>query len=248
MKKILTVILILAAAPISIFASETNLSIGGGAGVGTSPYKGVNYNNFFVPYFDITYNDFYLRGVELGYNMYQEDAFTMSLFANPMGGYKVDASDLSSGYDNIDDRNYQIEGGIKIIYDTSWYDLKLGGFASLGEEGGSIEAFAFKSYFLTDRFSIIPKVYIKYLSEEYTDYYFGVTQTEASKNSKISNSYSPEQTYTFGVDLGAEYIVTEHISLVGFFGLEKLSDEICDSPIVEEDILYKVGVGAKYIF
>ncbi|WP_319202531.1 MipA/OmpV family protein [uncultured Ilyobacter sp.] len=248
MKKILTAILILAAAPISLLASENNLSIGGGAGIGTSPYKGVDYDDFFVPYFDITYNDFYLRGVELGYNMYQEDAFALSLFANPMGGYKVDASDLSSGYDNIDDRDYQIEGGIKMVYDTSWYDLKLGGFASLGEEGGSLGAFAFKSYFLTDRFTIIPKVYIKYLSEEYTDYYFGVTQTEANRNSKISSSYSPEQSYTFGIDLGAEYIVTEHLSLIGFFGMEKLSEEICDSPIVEEDILYKVGVGAKYTF
>ena len=248
MKKILTAILILAAVPINLFASNNNLTIGGGTGVGSSPYKGVDYNDFFVPYFDITYNDFYLKGVEIGYNMYQEDSFTLSLFANPMGGYKVDASDLSSGYDDIDDRDYQIEGGVKVVYDTSWYDLKLGGFASLGEEGGSLGAFAFKSYFLTDRFSVIPKVYIKYLSEEYTDYYFGVTQAEADRNSGISGSYSPDPAYTFGIDFGAEYIVTEHLSLIGFFGLEKLSDEISKSPIVEEDILYKVGVGAKYTF
>ncbi|WP_367172324.1 MipA/OmpV family protein [uncultured Cetobacterium sp.] len=35
---------------------------------------------------------------------------------------------------------------------------------------------------------------------------------------------------------------------MSFLGIEKFSSEISDSPIVESDVLFLMGVGAKYYF
>ena len=250
MKKILLTLGALTILSSQVMAAENKTAIGIGAGVSLSPYQGVGTESDPIPFFDIRYEGFYVKGAEIGYDIFQVDNLTTSLFVNPLGGYKVDRSDLDSGYDDIDDRDYQFEGGLKLSYDTDWYDTKIGGFLAFGEEGELGGINVLKRFSITDSFSITPKLYLNYLSEDYTDYYFGVSNEESVRvgNSRITNSYSPDSAGAFGLNVASEYTITEYWSMVGFVGVEKLTEEIEDSPIVEEDLLYKVGVGVKYTF
>ncbi len=248
MKKIILALGALAIISSQVMAAENKTAIGVGAGVALSPYQGVGTTGYPIPFFDIRYEGFYLRGAEIGYDIIQEDAFTASLFVNPLGGYKVDGSDLDRGYDKIDDRDYQVEGGLKLSYNTGWNNVKVGGFFAFGEEGNLGGINTSRRFVVTDNFSLTPQLYLNFLSEDYTDYYFGVTTAERDRNSKIGSAYNPDSAYAFGLNVAGEYLINEYWSMVGFVALEKLSSEIDDSPIVEEDLLYKVGLGVKYTF
>ncbi|MGL5949844.1 MAG: MipA/OmpV family protein, partial [Cetobacterium sp.] len=78
----------------------------------------------------------------------------------------------------------------------------------------------------------------------------GVTSEEVRRNSNdaLKSEYKADTAFSFGTTLTAEYKMTEKLSLVGILGVEKFSDEITDSPIVDKDPIFIASIGAKYFF
>ena len=240
---------------IGAYAQDNSATLGLGAAAITSPYQGVGTAGTPIPIVNVRYGDFYIRTGDvkyslfsIGYDFWKDDAWTLSAYVNPLGGFDVDRSEMDKGYSDLDDREYQFEGGLKAVAKTGWYDVKVQFYGTYGEEGGHLGTAVLKPFEINDKFTITPKVSLTYLEEDYVDYYFGVSQSEANRNSKIDKKYSPDGAYSFAFDLGASYELRENITLSGFAGVEKLSSEIDDSPIVEEDVLYKVGAGIAYKF
>ena len=83
---------------------------------------------------------------------------------------------------------------------------------------------------------------------DYIDYYFGVSHSEALRNSGINRSYEGDSAYTIGLNLTGSYRITDSFSLMGFAGVNRVSKEIKNSPIVDDDIIYFVGTGIVYTF
>ncbi|WP_432205152.1 MipA/OmpV family protein [Cetobacterium somerae] len=246
MKKILMGLL---AVTLSVTAmAENKVGIGAGVGVSDSIYKGADDKAYPMPLLDINYGDFYVKGITVGYQFYKDDAFAASLFVDPLAGFAVDGADLAKGYDNIDDRKFQAMFGIRLDADTGFYGVRTGLTAQVGEHGGEGKISAFKAYKVDERLTIVPSIHVKGYSGDYTDYYFGVSSEEARKNSKIDNSYKADAAYSFGANLTADYKLTDNVALMAFLGVERFSSEVSDSPIVEDGVLYLVGVGAKYYF
>lgn len=234
---------------------DLKTSIGIGAGAALSPYQGVGAQGAPLPFLDAQWGNFYIRTgdvryslISLGYNFWQNDRVVLSAYVNPFGGFDVDRSEMDSGYKNIDNREYQFEGGLKAVLDTGWNGLKLQTHGTFGEEGGHVGASAFRPFQINPKLTIVPRVGATYFESDYVDYYFGVSQSEANRNSKIDKKYSPDGAFSFNADLAANYAYRENINFFGFAGVEKFSSEIDDSPIVEEDVLYRVGAGVKYTF
>lgn len=255
MNKKLLVVGIGALLSIASYSQEIRSSIGLGVGGSLSPYQGVGTVGSPIPIVNVEYGDFYLKSgdvrysvLSVGYNFYSNESLVLSAYINPMGGFDVDRSEMDKGYGNIDSRDYQFEGGLKAVYDTGWHNVKLQAHGTYGEEGGHVGGSAFKPIRVTEKFTLVPRVTFTYFEEDYVDYYFGVTQSEADRNSNITKSYDPDGAFAYGFDLAANYDLKENISLIAFAGVEKFSSDVDDSPIVEEDVLYKVGVGATYRF
>lgn len=229
-------------------SAENKFGVGIGAGVSDSIYKGADDRVYPMPLLDINYYDFYIKGITVGYQFYKDDAFAASLFVDPLAGFAIDGADLARGYDNIDDRKFQAMFGIRLDADTGFYGVKTGLSAQVGEHGGEGKLSAFKAYRVDEKLTIVPSLHIKGYSGDYTDYYFGVTSGEANRNSKIDRAYKADAAYSVGLNLTADYRLTDNVALMAFLGVEKFSSEVSDSPIVEDGVLYLVGVGAKYYF
>ncbi|MGL5176148.1 MAG: MipA/OmpV family protein [Cetobacterium sp.] len=246
MKKILLGLLALTMSA-TLFA-ENKFGIGAGIGLSDSMYKGAEDKAYPMPLLDINYGDFYVKGVTVGYQFYQDDAFAASLFLDPLAGFAVDGEDLKTGYNNIDDRKFQAMFGLRLDADTGFYGVRTGLTAQVGEHGGEGKISAFKAYKVDERLTVVPSVHVKGYNGEYTDYYFGVTSEEAARNSKIKGSYKANAAYSIGLNITADYRLTDNVALMAFLGVERFSSEVSDSPIVEDGVLYLVGVGAKYYF
>ncbi|MGL4653945.1 MipA/OmpV family protein [Cetobacterium sp.] len=249
MKKILLGLLALTMS--ATLLAEDKFGIGVGMGLSDSMYKGAEDKSYPMPLLDINYGDFYVKGVTVGYQFYKDDAFAASLFLNPLAGFAVDSEDLKSGYDNIDDRKFQAMFGIRLDADTGFYGVKTGLTAQVGEHGGEGKLSAFKAYRVDEKLTVVPSIHIKGYSGDYTDYYFGVTKEEAGRpgNYKLRNkAYEADAAYSIGLNITADYRLTDNVALMAFLGVEKFSSEVSDSPIVEDGVLYLVGVGAKYYF
>nr|WP_307775265.1 MipA/OmpV family protein [uncultured Cetobacterium sp.] len=237
------------------FASS-DFGVGMGLGVSNSLYKGDDEKSSPVPVLNIDYGNLYIRGaadledksLSVGYTFYQDDMFAASLFVDPLSGFDVDGDDLSSGYNNIDDRKYQAMFGVRLDADTGINGVQTGFSAKAGKDGAEFKISAFRPTYINEKLILVPSVYMKGYTADYADYYFGVTSEEAKRNSKISKKYEADAAYSFGANLTAEYSLSDNLALLAFLGVEKFSSEITDSPIVDDDILYLMGIGAKYHF
>lgn len=201
-----------------------------------------------LPTFDIKYNDFYVQGLNIGYNAYQNDLLAVSLFLDPVAGYPVKGKDMQNGFKNIEDRDLQAMLGLKADFGIEDLGAR-GSFATqFGEHGSQTQLSLFKVFSVDRQFSIIPTAYIKYLSSDFSDYYFSVSENEANKNSGIKHPYKANGAFSAGFNLMGNYAFNEKVSLFLFLGVEKFSDDVADSPIVENSLVYMGGAGVKYFF
>lgn len=228
--------------------SNTKNRMGIGLGtVGSKKLFRQEDDNFSLfPSFDIRYNDFYVQGLNIGYNAYQNDLLAVSLFLDPVAGYPIKGKDMQSGYKNIDDRDTQAMLGLKADFNVDEWGGKGSLSAQFGEHGSQSQLSLFRVFNVDNKFSVIPTAYIKYLSSDFSDYYFSVSETEASKT--IAKPYKANGAFSAGINLMGNYSFNEKVSLFLFLGLEKFSDDVKDSPIVENSLIYIGGAGVKYFF
>ncbi len=239
------------------YAQDYSASVGIGAAVVQNPYQGVGAEGTPLPILDLSYGDFYIKTgdinyslLSIGYNFWKDDTWTLSAYVNPLGGFDMDRSEMDKGYDDLDMRDYQFEGGLKAVAKTGWHDMRVQFHGTYGEEGGHLGTAVFRPFEVNDKLTLIPRISLTYFESDYVDYYFGVSQDEANRprNYKINDKYDPDGAYSVAFDLAAKYALRDNVSLTAFAGVEKLSSEIGDSPIVEEDVLYRVGAGVIYKF
>lgn len=229
--------------------ADNKYGIGIGVGVSDSIYKGANDKAYPIPLFDINYGNLYVKGATVGYDVYKNDMFAASLFIDPLAGFAVKGSDLGNGYDHIDDRKFQAMFGLRLDYKTPFYGIRTGALTQFGNHGAEGKLSVFKPYKVYDNFILVPSAHIRGYSGNYTDYYFGVTNSEANDNRNLKNrEYDADTAYSVGINLTADYKLNDDLAFVAFLGVERFSSEISDSPIVEDSVLYLVGVGAKYYF
>lgn len=228
--------------------------IGVGLGIGSSSklFKKEDNSVMPLPLLDIRYDDFYVEGVNIGYHAYKNDLITMSIFLDPLAGFPVEGDDMKKGYKHIDDRETQAMLGVKADFRLSNIDILGSALVQAGENGSKARLSLFRVISM-DKFRVIPSAFISYYSADFTDYYFGVSHKEVVKNSgiagsKINSSYDADGAFSAGIKLTGDYAINDRLSLLIFLGAERFSDEIKDSPIVENSTVYSAGVGAKYFF
>lgn len=229
-------------------------SIGIGYGV-TTPIYHNDKNDYVLPIVDLEYDKFFMKGgstygLSLGYKLIEEDNYVLSLYGMPFGGYEVKNSDMKDGYKGIDDRDTHLMGGVELAYYPGIYELETKVAAEYGEEGGHFNLSVSRPYQITEKLTIIPSVNYIYYDSNFVDYYFGVDSHEVSRNGdgKITNTFSGEGAHRFGVGVLGNYRLNDTISLMGFTGVTKLSGEMSNSPIVDNDVIYIFGTGVIYTF
>lgn len=245
MKKLILSLAALTMCSTMTLAQGDRFNVGLGVGTTNHFYQGDEIT-YPAPFFDVRYDRFFITGANIGVDVISEDSITLSLFVNPFDGFAIKPSKMDDAYDSIDERKTQIALGTILSYNMPEYDLTALVSISGGERGYKGETRLVRPVRLTDSFTLIPSVVANYYSSDYTDYYFGVDRDELG--GKIYHTYSPEDAYSLGLNLAAEYYLTDKITLLAFLSADKFSEEIGDSPIIDNSTLIKMGVGAKYSF
>lgn len=231
------------------FSSENKIGIGVGLGTSNKLYKKEDREYLPIPTMDIEYGPLYIKGMSIGLNLIKDDIFAISLFVDPYNGFSAKGKDMKDGYKNIDERKYQAMFGAKIDANTGLNDIRTMLTLKTGEHGTVGRASIYKTFRINDKLTLIPTIGMSGYSGDYSDYYFGVSSGEAnrSKYDKLTE-YKANEAYSFDAGLIADYKLTDDIALNSFLGVNKFSDEISESPIVENDVIYMVSIGARYYF
>lgn len=229
-------------------------SIGIGYGL-TTPIYHNDKNDYVLPIVDLEYDKFFLKGgstygLSLGYKLIEEDNYVLSLYGMPFGGYEVKNSDMKSGYKGIDDRDTQLMAGVELAYYPGIYELQTKIAAEYGKEGGHFNFSISRPYQVTEKLTLIPSVSYVYYDSNFVDYYFGVDSHEVGKpgGENITREFSAREAHRVGVGVLGNYRVNDTVSLMGFTGVTKLSGEMSNSPLVDNDVIYILGTGVIYTF
>ena len=146
----------------------------------------------------------------------------------------------------VPDRDYAIELGMEVLTDGPWGALQLSAFHDVSGTHEGFELYANYSYgWRAQRLYIEPSIGVSYKSADLNNYYWGVTDDEASI---VVAPYEAEAGFNWHARLMVGYQLTRHwgISLVA--EQERINDEAAASPIVKERNVLGYFAGLAYRF
>ncbi|MGY0217604.1 MipA/OmpV family protein [Endozoicomonadaceae bacterium StTr2] len=225
-------------------SDDLNLSLGLGAASSSSIYKGQDSETTAIPVIELEYKGFYISGLEAGYNFIDNDNFNFyaAIAGDTLDGKRKDSKFLKDMKD--------VDSGV---------NLKLGGelyteFGILGasvaqdvssEHKGTEVELDWSVPFDVGTVSLMPTVYATWMSDKLTNHYFGVEQKYARADRK---AYDADASWRYGVNLMAQYPLSEQWTLAASVGSEWYSKEIKDSPIVDDNRATMGYVAVSYTF
>lgn len=261
---------------------ENKLTIGAGFSHNSVPYSAMDSITQAVPLFDIQF------GPLFAYNFNDEPVIGLELFRHKRvmlalaaiyGSLELDVSEASKDlewiYYGIKDRDKATE--IALIFE---FYSKVGLVEILVARDVSNTYDDFRSsiswsrpFHETGNWTITPRMYGRYYSIKYNDYYYGISDEEMNTGIDIAldqgvngqpiteynNSgkkgyrslrpaYDAGNAGQFGVDLTIGYNFTESFKAQGYIGLEQLAGQVTSSTLVEDADIWRLSLGLAYTF
>jgi outer membrane protein len=232
------------------FAQDTqqrptsNLKLGIGIVYSTSPYKGDDDAVLPIPMIFYDSKTFFLKGLIAGYHIFEQDNLSLDLIAGVRAdGYDNDDNDYLKG---MDDRDWSIDGGIKVSHFDGWGTTSVS-FVNdlLGKHDGQEAILSYAKRFVENPWAVTPSGGILWQSSNLTDYYYGVKQDETQPGRP---AYSVGEAWNPFFQLDIKYQIDEQWSATAIFRYVWLYKEIQDSPIVSDDYEILLMAGLMYKF
>ena len=92
-----------------------------------------------------------------------------------------------------------------------------------------------------------PFVSMQYLSQNYTDYYFGITDSESAKLVSV-DPYIPGSSYKIATGIKGYSNITDNIEFIFSGEYNQYSDEISNSPLTRGSSNFSLLFGLNYKF
>lgn len=253
MKKLIMLSAVIAVVASPVCAKDRPLSLGAGAVYKDSVYKG--YDDEVQPVPIVSYEGplFYIQGgglgykAQAGYKVIEKRNFMLAL-ALELGADEWDASD-SDDFKQFDDRDRAYHLGAEVSYRPGREVVSLGVFGDISDEHDGYFVRAGYRYLLTINPSLVMFPYgnISYLSSDYGNFYWGVTQREADRIDGVE-AYGVGSALRVQGGLGSSYSVTERVKVNANAAVGWLEDDVKDSPIVNDNWEAQLMLGASYTF
>jgi outer membrane protein len=238
---------------VSLFLS-CGVSAKWSAGVATiipsTPYIGVDNEITVFPL--VTYEGEQLtwRGPSLAYKLTGlkrgEPSFSITLNMAPN---QLD-TDESNKLDGIKDRDFSFMAGASYSHPFDFGTVTLVAETDVtSKHDGQRAVVSFERPLFTDpkrQWMVNLSLELEYLTANYADYYFGVSQQEA--NNSAFTEYQAGSIVQPGVSLSGFYQINKKWSVAASARLQALSDEVKDSPIVDKSTAINGFVGIIYAF
>ncbi len=228
------------------------LGEGGSAGVGvgvigrTSPYVDSRQDTYqVIP--AITYFGERLQwfGPSLRYGVAGTGDVRLALSANyRIGSYEEDDADILAG---LGDRDGTLMAGLSLQLDLpAGFEVELSGQIDvLDRIGGGLATVKGSRGLQAGIVRLQPYVAATWLGEDLTNHDFGVPESAATLTRPAYDTGS-----SFSYDLGMDVFVelSERWLIIMTVAAEYLDDDVSDSPIVDDDRLFKGFAAINYVF
>jgi outer membrane protein len=147
----------------------------------------------------------------------------------------------------LDDRDSSMTVGAAYSLRGDWGQTKLEFSADVLDTNNGFIADASYAYpFRLSFLKLKPFAGIEWTSENYNDYYYGVSSGESNRSGL--REYAANGGFSPYMGLSVKYGLTEDIDMRLSGKIKKLSGEITDSPMVDKDVTSSFAFGLSYSF
>ena len=238
----------------ALFLAARDLTLGAGAYLQTQPYKGAS--AIAVPSPVIFYDNgiFYARWTRVGLYFYGHKAdkqlgeryswgFSLTAQPRPNGYRSKDAKALAM----LDDKQNSIEGGISFGLSSKQHYLEA---MFLTDLLGRYKAYRAKLELGLEHsfgeLTLYPSIVAIYESDEFVNYYYGISNKEASKSSY--DPYLPGGGARLASQSYLSYPLTARLYAFCYFRVDALTKGAASSPIVDSGYFYSTLFSLIYTF
>ncbi|MDY0920540.1 MipA/OmpV family protein [Leclercia sp. CFBP8987] len=238
---------IIVATSVSTAYAENQWSVGAGVGVINSPYKQYDRDIYPVPVITYEGDNFWFRGLGGGYYLWNDQTDKLSIMAyyDPTH-FKPGDSD-SYQLRQLDKRKSTMMAGVSWVHNTEYGFLRtaLAG-DTLDNSNGYIWDLAWLYRYTNGGLTLTPGIGVEYHSDNYNDYYYGVSHKESRRSGL--NSYDADDGWNPYLELTASYKFAPDWNVYATGRYNRLSDEVKDSPMVDKSWTGLMSVGLTYSF
>lgn len=222
-------------------------SVGAGVGIVESPYK--QYDRDIYPLPVVTYegDNFWFRGLGGGYYLWNDKADKLSIMAYYSPTYFKPGDSDDRQLRRLDKRKSTMMAGLSYVHNTEYGFLRtaLSG-DTLDNSNGIVWDLAWLYRYTNGALTLTPGIGMAWHSENYNDYYYGVSHNEANRSGL--SSYDADDSWNPYLELAASYKFADDWSVYGTGRYTRLGDEIKDSPMVDKSWSGLISAGVTYSF
>lgn len=218
------------------------------AGVATTSdlFKGQKHS--VVPLLNFGYHgdDFNADLNEINYRFIgsNSDFINMNAFVETSGmHYESDDAKILKG---MNDRDVGLDFGLNI--DLDFGDDVVSAFFQhdvTGKSKGFKTGLKYTAIVELDQWVFVPFASVDFKSEDFVDYYFGVTQSEVAANRK---AYKADGAFSYNLGYKLVMPLTDNLELTQTSAFTRLGSDIADSPLVDSANQWVVGASVAYYF
>jgi len=245
----------LLATPAQVLAQDammgTVLEEPGSAGLGfafraeSSPYLEGGTREDFMPLYLYEGERFFLRANEFGMRLWRDDTMGFEGFVERrLEGFPEDEEPVS--LEGMTVRNTGVDLGARFYVQqgASRWDAAVR-YDIAGLSHGTEVRAGYAYTIERERWRLQPVAIASWRNGNLNDYYYGVAPLEARDDRP---AYDAGDGWNATLALYGKYRIFQHWSLVGGAYVTKLSSEITNSPVVDDEVQWGVMAGAAYDF
>jgi outer membrane scaffolding protein for murein synthesis (MipA/OmpV family) len=222
-------------------------ALGLSVGTAQNPYVGSGYSKTVYPYLtsfrhsSLT-KDWFLIQDGMGFRYSTDNDWELGVIGRFQTlGLGISKSDELVG---LEDRRWTVEAGPLIGWRGFPVHVQFRSFwEAPNRHSGMTSELVFRLPWEHQRGYIVPSVKVKYLSSNYSDYYFSVGSEEATATYP---EYQPGSAINTNVELSLGYEMSAHWLLQMKIGVEFLDAAIKASPIVDRSQLWSGSISLAY--
>lgn len=226
--------------------SPIQWSLGIGGFSSPRPYVGAENSQIVAPLIEFTWKKVYVQGIQAGYRFFDDGKFALHARAGIVfNGLDPDDSPELEG---MNKRRPSIEGGVVFDWKPGKYRLSSALSTDLlGRSYGQQASTDFSRTWTFNRYQwgFTPSVGLVWQSSNFVDYYYGVTPEEARPDRPPFEGHS---VINFRSSLFGFFFINMRVRLVALIRVQRLDNEISDSPIVDQKRGIFGLVGLAYRF
>jgi len=229
-------------------APEGSTALGGGIRFGQSPYLASDNEDQsqldLVPLYLYEGKYLFVRGTGGGLHLVNTDKWEVNLYTR----YRFQKLDPDSNefYQGLEERKQTLDAGFQITSTRDWGELRLSGLTdTLGKHDGQELQLSYRYRIDAGPWSISPYVSVIWQDANLTNYYFGVSEAEATPERP---AYLPGESLWISMGLNTAWQASDRITFFGNVGFAGTDSEVISSPLVEEEGFSQAFIGGTYTF